>query len=711
MAKGKFSQPRNRNSNPAPAPAPKVPPRREPAEQMRSLEDILQDEPVQEEPVREMPVQPRLNVDPEAQAINDAIQEMNDADDSDFEDEDSTFPEKVLAFFSQNRKMVLVGVCALVLVAVIGVIAFVFLSSSADPYDGKILNNVTVAGIHVGGMTRSEAEKAVTQAIGDPYATTDMVIQLPDEALRLSPADTGATLDVKSAVKAAYDYGRTGTEAERQAAYNASHTSNHTIGLLPYLNLDQEAIYLTLQEYAEQFGCTLTQSTYEMDGEMPELSMDKYDESAPCQTLMITIGTPGLGLDIDAIFEDVLDAYSMCEFLVEVEEVSAEAVPDPLDLEAIYEEFYIEPVDATVDMKTFESVPGSYGYGFDLEKAQQLVEEAEYGTTIGIPMEYISPEVMDDEVLFQDVLGSCETPHTNNENRNTNLKLACEALNGLILQPGEEFSYNEALGERTAAKGYKPAPAYSGNDLVDSIGGGICQVSSTLYYSTLIADLEIVFRINHGFASSYIDYGMDATVSWGYPDFQFKNNTNFPIKIEAEVSDGYVKVKILGTDEKDYYVKMEYEITGMEKPDTIYEEHTSDEGYKDGQVLQGGTTGIYVKTYKCKYSKETDELISRDFEARSNYKTVDKIVVKIVDKEEPTEATKPTETTAPSETTQPSETTKPTESTAPAETTKPTETNPPETTAPPTTEAPTTAPPPETDPPADGASDGGDDGE
>ena len=692
MAKGKFSQPRTRSSTPTPAPAPKAPPRQRSAEQMRSLEELLQEEPIQETSVlpTPTPAQPRLNVDPEAQAISDAIQELNDPDD--YEEEEPTFSEKIADFFRSNRKMVLVGVCALVLVLIVGIIAFVLLSGTADPYDGKILNNVTIAGVHVGNMTRSEAEDAVTQALGNPYATTDMVIQLPEEELRLTPATTGANLDVKSAVQAAYEYGRTGTEAERQAAYDASFISNHTIGLLPYLNLDQEAIYLTLQEYASQFGSTLTQSSYEMEGDMPELSTDKFDESAPCQTLMITIGTPGLGLDIDAIFEDVLDAYSMCEFVVKVGEIAAEAVPEPLDLEAIYEEFYIAPVDSSVDMKTFESVPGSYGYGFDLEKAQQLVAEAEYGTTIGIPMEYISPEVMDDEVLFQDVLGSCETPHTDNENRNTNLRLACEALNGLILQPGEEFSYNETLGERTAEKGYKSAPAYSGNKLVDSIGGGICQVSSTLYYSTLIADLEIVFRVNHGFVSSYIGYGMDATVSWGYPDFQFKNNTNFPIKILAEVSDGYVKIKIMGTDEKDYYVKMEYEITGMEKPDTIYEEHTSDEGYKDGQVLQSGTTGIYVKTYKCKYSKETDELISRDFEARSNYKTVDKIVVKIVDKDTPAETTKPTETTAPSETTKPAETTAPSETTKPTETTAPPET----TTAPPET----TSPPPETEAPA-----------
>ena len=124
-----------------------------------------------------------------------------------------------------------------------------------------------------------------------------------------------------------------------------------------------------------------------------------------------------------------------------------------------------------------------------------------------------------------------------------------------MLNPGETFSYNATLGERTTGKGYKSAPAYSGDDLVNQVGGGICQVSSTLYCSTLLADLENVSRTNHRIPVNYINYGMDATVSWRSPDFKFRNNTNYPIQLEASVSGGYVNVQILGTDEKDYYVK------------------------------------------------------------------------------------------------------------------------------------------------------------
>ena len=424
-----------------------------------------------------------------------------------------------------------------------------------------------------------------------------------------------------------------------------------------------------LESYAGDSGSTLTQTKYGLEGEQPELSADKFDEKAPGQTLVITMGTPGIGFDPEAVLQQVLEAYGDHKFLVTVETVEELTEPDPINLESIYKEFYIAPVNATIDPTTSEIKPGSYGYEFDLEEAKKLVDEAEFGEEIRIPMEYIEPDILDESSLFQDVLGSGQTKHNTNENRNTNLRLACQAINGVVLNPGETFSFNDTLGQRTAAKGYKPAPAYSGNETVDEIGGGICQVSSTLYYSALLADMEIVSRINHGFVPTYIDYGMDATVSWKSPDFQFRNNSPYPVKIQAEVSDGYVKVQILGTDNRDYYVKMKYKITATQEPDTDYEDYAYENelGYKDGDVIKEGVTGYTVKTYKCKYDNQTNALLSEEYEATSQYKTVNKVVARV---EKPPETTVPEttvpETTAPPETTQP-----PVETTAPVETTTP----------------------------------------
>ena len=204
--------------------------------------------------------------------------------------------------------------------------------------------------------------------------------------------------------------------------------------------------------------------------------------------------------------------------------------------------------------------------------------------------------------------------------------------------------------------------------------------------------MEIVSRINHGFVPTYIDYGMDATVSWKSPDFQFRNNSPYPVKIQAEVSDGYVKVQILGTDNRDYYVKMKYKITATQEPGTDYEDYAYENelGYKDGDVIKEGVTGYTVKTYKCKYDNQTNALLSEEYEATSQYKTVNKVVARV---EKPPETTVP-ETTVP-ETTVP-ETTVP-ETTVP-ETTVPVTTAPPETTQPPVE---TTAPVETTTPPTE----------
>lgn len=608
-------------------------------------EDLLQDTPAPEEPSRpvQIPVQP---------IPDDFDFEPEEADDEpDFIDKLQFYFRKAVDFCGKNPKMMMVGLCAVALVLILGFMAAFFFSSS-DPYGGKILPNVHIASVNVGGLTKSEAVSAVKQATALSYSQQDMVIDLSGTELRLRPADTGVSLDVKAAVNAAYDYGRTGSKAEQEQTYLDALSGKHYIGLLPYLKLNQDHILQVLSSYAQDTGSTLKQTNYGLEGDQPKLNAKDFDEKAPCQTLVINMGTPGIGFDPQDVFKQVLDAYSLHLFRVEVQGVNSVAEPDPIDLDAIYEEFYIEPVNAAIDMQTFETIPGSYGYGFDLEQARKLLDGAGYGDEIRIPMEYIEPEILDEDVFFRDVLGAYETRHTSDRDRTTNLELACKALNGLILNPGEEFSYNKALGERTAARGYKKAPAYSGLELVDTYGGGVCQGSSTLYYCALLADLTITERTNHGFVPTYTDYGMDATVSWGGPDFRFLNSTNYPIRIEAEVSGGYVKMQILGTDEKDYYVKMDYQITDTYKPKTEYRDFDYDnkEGYEDGDVIEEGVTGYNVKTYKIKYDKETNALLSRDYEANSRYTTVNKVIARVEeDVTEPptTEATEPEETEPP----------------------------------------------------------------
>lgn len=629
------------------------------------------------------------DVPPAASVRNTEMYDEEYDEDEDYEDSSR----------GRGRKGLIIAICvvaALLLAAIVGGV-MLFLSANAD--DGLILSNVSVAGINIGGMTPEEAKSAIHRATDLTYSNEDMVVEMPDTTLLLSPADTGVKLDVDAVVEAAYNYGRSGTKEENKKAKEEAAISTHTIALLSYLELDTEYIRQTLDEYGETFNSTYIASSYTLEGEMPQLEGEEFDENAVCQTLILDPGMPGRNLDLDKVYNDILDAYSLNVFHVEAEMSAPEEIPEELDLDAIFEELHVDPVDASMDMETFEVTPETYGYTFDLEKAKELLAETVYGDTIGIPMEYVTPEVLSKDLdgkLFRDVLASYETNHTNDSNRNHNLKLACKSLNGLVLNPGDTFDYNKTLGKRTEAAGYKEAGALMAGETIKEVGGGICQVSSTLYYCTLIADLEIVERHSHSLVSSYMPImGTDATVSWGGPNFRFKNNTDFPIRIEAEVSDGKVKIKLLGTDERDYYIKMERKIVEVLEPETEYKEFTAKEakakGYRDGQILEYGTKGYTVYTYRCKYDMETDKLISKDYEATSNYIRKNDIKVKITDAEtEPT--TPPTEAPKPTETTPPATAPKPTETTPPATAPKPTETTPPATQAPPQAPPATEAP-------------------
>ena len=479
---------------------------------------------------------------------------------------------------------------AVVLCTVTGI----FLTRALDPFDNRILPNTTIGGVAVGGMTKAEAKKVLQSTADGSICTLPMEISLPDGSITLSPEETKVSLNAGKAVSAAFRVGRKGTEEEKKAAVEASLGEGNTVNMLPFLKMDQSIIRAKLEAYAAEHNVPHTELHYRLAGTAPELGEAGYDPNAPTQTLELTLGTPLEELDVEAVLSEILNTYSQHRLSLVIESIPYQTTPQDPDLDKLYQEFYTAPVNTGVDMETFQLIPGSYGYAPDMEAAKQLLESAEYGQTVSIPMVCTRPEILGQEAFFRDELGYCETKHTNNENRNTNLRLACAAMDGKILQPGEEFSFNGTVGQRTKEGGYKPAAAYSGYNTVDTIGGGICQVSTTLYNAALLADMEIVFRINHGFRSGYIGIGLDATVSWPNPDLKFRNNSHFPVMIKAEVSDGLVKVRLVGIDDKDYYVKM---TSG----------YSEDEDY------------YYCWSYRSKYDKETDELISKEKEAYSRY--------------------------------------------------------------------------------------------
>ena len=571
---------------------------------------------------------------------------------------------------SPGRTAVITAVSLCVFVGILACILFWFNLGFDISLPGKTFSpGVTIAGVDVGGLKKSEAVEAVSTAIGNSYETESMTVTVLDKQLLITPADSGASFDVEGAVAAAFRSGTAGQDDPQ-------------VDIIPYLNLNTEAIRSKIADFGKDFptegiptGSQILQET--VDGQEQDV-------------LEVTVGTVYYDFSEEALYQAIRKAYNAHRFTADYtcNRMDAAAV----DLDALYAEHCIDAVSAELDPETLEVSQSVVGYRFDLEQAKEALLNSQPGDVLKFPFLDIQPD-MDTEtlksMLFRDELATYEAYQGSSSNRATNLRLACEALNGIILLPGDEFSYNQALGERTADKGYKGAASYLNGETVTTLGGGICQPSSALYMCTLYADLEIVERTCHSYPSSYVPLGMDATVSWGGPDFRFKNNTDFPIRIDAVADGGKVTIKLIGTETKDYYVKMEYEVLGVSYPETKEIEVEPGSGHKDGEVKTTAYTGYTVQSYKLKYDRDSDELISREKESYSAYSKRDKVVYRVKGAETKPTETEPTQTTPPETTTPPA-----TVPTTPPETTVPpttTPTTPPETTTPPTT-APTTPP-------------------
>ncbi len=264
-------------------------------------------------------------------------------------------------------------------------------------------------------------------------------------------------------------------------------------------------------------------------------------------------------VDVDATLDAIKNSiynFSCVENPVEIVVKSQE--PDPIDVEKIYNEIKKDPVDAYYTTNPFSVHPSENGVDFNisLDDAKSLVT-AELKEEYSIPLKFISPKVTTNMIgteAFPDLLASYSTRFsTADKNRTTNITLAARKVNGTVLMPGEIFSYNKVVGARTIAAGYKEAGVYVNGKVTTGIGGGICQVSSTLYNAAIYANLDIVQRTNHMFVSSYVPISRDATVSYGSLDFQFKNNRKYPIKIVCSVSGGVCSFQIFGMKQDDDY--------------------------------------------------------------------------------------------------------------------------------------------------------------
>ena len=498
---------------------------------------------------------------------------------------------------------------ALVLLAVVIFFGYGLVLKGGD----TIYPNVFVAGINVGGMTSEEAVAAVADAVAASYSSATLDVQLPDRTLSFTPDQTNVALDADEAIAEAMAYGRSGNPFSAVLNYFSCRSNERYIDLQTVLNLDTDYIRNRIDELAQEVETTLSPS--------------KVDVNEAAGTITVQVGYPDRQLDTEGLYEAVYNAFMNSDFTTltwDYQETPCELV----DLTPYYEQYCTEVQNAEYDEETHtisEEVPG---YGFDLEAAQQQLATAEPGSTVVIQMEDIEPEVTKLDLsseMFGTALHKVSTKYAVNSNRTNNLDLACKAINGTILNPGEIFSFNDVVGERTAAKGYLPATVFvTGGASESELGGGVCQVASSIYYCSLFLNLEQVHREPHMYVVDYVDFGMDATVYWGSIDYQFKNTLDYPIKIQANIDGGTVNITFWGPEELDFTVETDYEILETYPWTTVEQvDETKPVGYRERTVSP--YTGYKVVAYIT--VKDLDGNVLESREVYSTYRKRDQVYV------------------------------------------------------------------------------------
>ena len=492
--------------------------------------------------------------------------------------------------------------------------------------------NTTINDVDVAGCTVTEAAEQLRAEL--PGRQVEFYLPLPDETGDGTSAPEGDTLyDEAPAATVTYrDLGVTEEldyENDAQLVFDLAQvrTGFFTRGwnYLGCLFGSMGTKGITLEPEEDIFQSQMEQLSGQFSKE-PQDTAYTVDENG----LQVTLAQNGLAVSPAALTEDTKLFFSsvISEDPGRIYVADAQILPaKTMTAQAIHDATAGDVKNAGYDAATDSIIPERIGAEFDVTAAQAALDAAAPGETVTLDATVQLPAVTAEElegVLFRDVLGQCRTHVSGTSARINNVKLSAAACNGVVLNTGDVFSYNATTGQRTTAKGYQAAPAYVQGETVDEVGGGVCQTSSTLYYACLRSNLEITERYAHRYVPAYIDWGMDATVSWGGPDYKFTNNTNYPIKIVATYSGGYLTIKILGTNVDGTSVKMTNEVLSSTPWETVY---------KDDETLPAGTekvtttpyTGYKVKSYRNVYDAN-GKLISSTYEATSDYKVRNKVI-------------------------------------------------------------------------------------
>ena len=510
----------------------------------------------------------------------------------------------------KNKKIIII--ILIVIICFILSIIFSLLNFGSN----KIISGISIGNINISNMTKENANKKLTEVIAKkitPELTLEYTSENNNYEKKLDLSILGIDYNLDAVLNKAYNIGRNGNIFRSNLSIARTMLFKKNLDI--ELQVDEKMLNTIISDISSNLPGKLIQSGYYIE--------DK--------NLIITKGSAGIIVDKETFKRELLDYLK--DLSLEKSSMSIPVItvsPDEIDIDQLPSEIYKESKNAYFIKDPFKVFPEVKGVDFDIDKAKKFLNDNVDNTEFSIELKYTNPKTTLKNLkinLFPDELSTFFTQYDEkNKNRNTNLKLAASKIDGTIIMPGEEFSYNKIVGARSIEAGYKEAKIYQGGQVVDGLGGGICQISSTLYNAVVCANLDVTERFNHQFITSYVKPGRDATVAYGSKDFKFKNNRTYPIRIDAYVSNGMATVNIYGIREKDEKdVSIEVETISSIPYETKYiKDYSLSSG--EEKLKQKGANGAIVNSYKI--TKENGNIISKELLSKDTYKPLEEIVAK-----------------------------------------------------------------------------------
>jgi len=411
----------------------------------------------------------------------------------------------------------------------------------------KIYPNIMIAGVDVSGMTRFEAMQSLGLHVYEERIENTMIsVEFPDETtFFVTGNDVEMRHNAQEVISKAYSVGRGRSIILDTISYIQRINTDEQTNFNIEIQINEDILLNIVTAHTDEYNNRLNASE-------PVIYEDKF---------IFTKGVGYITADASDIFLSAeiglfksLNTNEPVEIIYKLTDTN-KFVTEILD---IHENIFIEMISSEFDLETISATESSIGVNFDKFAAVELIRDTEPGKQVVIYFDFTHPEYSQEHLeglLFRDLLGKRTTFAHGDSDRLENIRLSSEAINGLILLPEEEFSFNGTVGQRTEERGYKPAPSLLRGQTVTSIGGGICQTSSTIYAAIKPTELLVTEQQRHGKPVPYLPWGWDATVYWNYLDLKFVNNTNYPIRIDIKIEGRDVTAEIWGTIIDDFPVK------------------------------------------------------------------------------------------------------------------------------------------------------------